>query len=266
MDELLKPVMSTKSRAKKPSQPIIVEVVSNTEIKDADGALETLRSSPDSSGIRAVLHFLAKDAGKSWDAKIVQITNILVSQTIPDWWEQLSDDPGLSKLKFCLTDHFREATALSSLVSRLKSVTTLYRSSSQANNGTSPIPLLKVLLEVLAETLSPEDIVLKVHQKCMSTGSHAHQAAVWKEFISLISSGRLIAAVAEAEDVLRNKTDFRGVSWLGRGKEFCKWLARNVAFALVQSSNADMAASVYLAPLIGKALMLGYQGAFVPCF
>jgi telomere length regulation protein len=258
MDELLLPVRSTKKTSTPASQLKVVEVTT-TPIKDFDGALEALRNAPSSSQLKKVLNFLLGARGKTQDAKAAQITNVLIAETLPSWWEQLQGDGELLSLKSSLTDYLCEVTALSLLVSRLKILTALFRSLSQAGDGASIATQLKTLLEVLEATIGSDDTIRNVHRKCTLAATIPRQT-LWRESISLISSGRLVSTVAEAEDALRSRVDSRKTSWMGRGNEYCKWLARNVAAALVNVGDDDRIAHSALAALTGKALTIGYQG------
>ncbi|KIV99531.1 uncharacterized protein PV09_08833 [Verruconis gallopava] len=261
MDELLKPVTTRKTTTTVKTQPRInIHEAESQAIPDSDSALQTLKGSPNLAQLQSALEFLVE---KGQDATSTQAINVLFSKTIPDWWKHINKDNEMLHLKSMLLDHLRQSAALSLMLSHLKVLVNAFKDSVENVTTRSAGVQLELILEVISEVLSPSDLVLMVYRRCSLVASQPRRAALWREASSFFTSGQIISNTAEAEDILKRRTGYNKRSWVGQGNGFCEWLGRNVAVALSDSAVADREGNIAISSIIGKALALGYQDAFV---
>ena len=89
----------------------------------------------------------------------------------------------------------------------------------------------------------------------------------WKEFLSLVASGRVLSVAAQADGALAAAKDFSAKSWLADGHAYSRWLGRGV---VVLASQDDPSSAVMLkrraaaAQLCGRSFGIGYQGEMLP--
>ena len=82
----------------------------------------------------------------------------------------------------------------------------------------------------------------------------------WKEFVSLVGSGRILAVAAQADEAIRSKSADVGTrSWIADGRKYARWLGRGIATLAVERRD-DVKGTT---DLLKKALSLGYTGC---CF
>lgn len=79
----------------------------------------------------------------------------------------------------------------------------------------------------------------------------------WREFTSLITSGKIISAAAQADEALASGTLVNSKNWTGDGHEYARWLGRGIA-NVAASRKVSMKP---LADLLGKSFSLGYTGS-----
>ena len=87
------------------------------------------------------------------------------------------------------------------------------------------------------------------------------QLSFWKEFISLIASGKLLSVAAEAASLL-NDTDNGDVSyfWFSDGGDYSSWLGRQITTVVLSFSPATEDDWKAIGVFFGRSLSLGYQG------
>ena len=84
---------------------------------------------------------------------------------------------------------------------------------------------------------------------------------LWKELVSLVSSGRILGVAAQAEKLLgESKTD-RDKHWFSDGQQYAAWLGGGIA-QLTEKLEVmnDASASRGLSLLLSKSFSLGYTG------
>ena len=257
MDELLTPVITKKSTKPAASQKNSISTAISRHVNDFDDALVILTDSPTAAELSQVVFFL-RTGSHDQDVKAVQAANVIVTEIIPDWWPSIKRDQDLDDLKASLLDYLCDITCLGRLVSRLKLLTLQVKSASVADH----VEPLDVFVDVLREVLNAEDTISKLYSRCVLVSSAGGRAAAWREIISLLASGRIISIVAEAEDLISRNAKGSKSSWISQGALYCRWLAHNISAPLVDKHAKDdsVIGLPELATLLGKALMLGYQG------
>lgn len=261
MDEMLKPVTTTvRPKTKAASTSINGDEV-KFQIATVDEAIKTLQGSPSALSLEATISFLHKHADATQDAKISQAASVLINTVIPDWWQTLQDDRRLADLRGLVLECLCRVTFLALLVSRIKLLASTSRAASTGDVELTR-PTLEVLLDILEAVIREETTISRIYTRCSLASPVSRTKVLWKEAVSMLSTGRLISTVAEAEDVLRTRALSGRPSWIGQGTIYARWLASNISAALLhgEDGNAVENKSSALATLFSKALMIGYSG------
>jgi telomere length regulation protein len=261
MDELLKPI-TTVSIRQQVVQPGVASLSTKREVKTIDDALVILQDQPSEDELSVALSSLGRYADKSQDAMVFQAANVVVTQIIPSWWDHISSNRGLKDIKVSLIDYLCRITCLGVLIARLKSLVSAFKTSPPSNDNPSGREI-GILLDVLSNILSTDGVIHKVYERIMLAPTSPRRDAGWKEAVSLLSSGRIISIVAEAEDFLKPQPKVFGSSWLGQGSKYSRWLGKNIGSMLPTSENSSQYATPHaaIASLLGKSLMIGFKGA-----
>jgi len=171
MDDLLRPITTVKglNNPQRQQKKILVQDISTLSIHDHEDAIRILKDSPNQKQLESVLDYLKKERRDGSDGKVsstrqAQITNVLVTQTIPDWWEQLGDDDDLVNLKISLVDCLRDITALGALVSKIRILTIACKEKKQSADHSSSRAQLESLLSSVDAVLSPDDLVSRIYR------------------------------------------------------------------------------------------------------
>jgi len=233
-------------------------------ITSPDDALQLLRSEPDLERLHRILLYIAEHRSTGYDIRIpspqaAKIINELVTTIIPDYWAALGSDRKL--LIRCL----KNVAGIGALVTRLRSLL----SSSNVDQQKEPHEKLTQsarndLLSVLEQLLDGDDLVSLIWEQTSSAGSTlTQQRLIWKEFISTIGSGKVIAVVAEGEAKSSSISKPSPRRWLSNGPQYAAWLGRNVATMAFRIPSADQIGCAAVASLCSKALTLGYAESTV---
>lgn len=85
--------------------------------------------------------------------------------------------------------------------------------------------------------------------------------SLWKELISLVTSGRILSAAAQAEQLLHDSNAERDKHWFSDGQQYAAWLGRGIA-QLTENLDVAHSASAFkeLSSLLSKSFSLGYTG------
>jgi len=229
-----------------------------------------LKEGPDFYEISRILKFLHgthKDSFSLTAPSVLaaQIIQVLICQTIPDFWGQLNEDKSAVEPKQLIFDALTTLSGLGAILARLKLLTASCKNKTKLGNSTGPAEQIRILIEILEAILIGPSIVSKVYEDqfagpsitSTSTTAATRRTVGWKEFVSLIASSRVIAIVAEAEDVLANAGGKSKGTWLARGNDYTRWLGENVAGMVYGSGDERRAAA---AQICSKSLLLGYSG------
>jgi len=273
MSDFLTAVKTVTLRPKSAAETSVSEEVTATNprilaaritLKTPEDALETLKSRPDSDSLEEVLIYLSRRQDRD-DFSIsvpspssAKITNELISTTIPDFWQDIGH---LEKL---MLDTLRTVAGIGAIVARLRSLTSQYKPDkrvAQSSNAAQPI---SDLINVLSGILCSDDVTYHIFTNVKTlVQSQVKQDLLWKEYLTSVATGKIVSAVAEAEDVIGTNDTDRKRSWLSDGSQYSAWLGRNVAYmARKTAESPDEPVMKAAAQMCGRALNLGYGGRF----
>jgi telomere length regulation protein len=242
--------------SKRPSSPA----------KSPHDALRILKEGPDIDEVEGVLNFLQTRTDDAFDisspsALAAQIIQILVAQTIPDFWNLLRNEKYLLNIKNMLLDCVRSISGLGAILTRLKALTAASQNKSKPGPTTGPPEQVHILVKLLEGLFHGNNFVLEIWKKSSTGASNAARRTImWKEFISLVATSRLTSAVAEAEDALKESGKELNGSWIGRGSEYTRWIALNIVRMVLDEEDDDEEKWVAAGGICSKALIMGYTG------
>jgi telomere length regulation protein len=242
-------------------------------------ALEILRSDPDYDTLILTLSYLENESSgfnvTSPGPLAAQLVHVLVSDTIPTYWNILQESqvgkkskggqqgiprshPNLELLLSCL----RSVTGLNAILLSMKEHIQKLRHTKNSVGGPNIQDILAILLQVLKSLLNGDKIVEAISNSIWkSTDPSSKQKAVWDEFLGLVGSGKILSTAAEAEDAVNNLNKTIGERyWTADGLLYSSWLARNIAqWARTLPMDAEKAWNS-CGELLSKSLRLGYTG------
>jgi telomere length regulation protein len=241
--------------SEKPPQRVLI-------IKDSNDVLQTLRDQPDIESFKAAISFLQENSElniKIPSSKATPIIQILIYDVVPNYWSQLTEERSLKKLLGDVVECLRSFSALGAIVSRLKALLNASVAEEQTGRTSFLQSQTICLLQLLERICHGNSLILDVWICVYSShGSKSQNQLLWKEFVSLISSGKIISTVSESENALKDSVTYQAQSWLANGNEYSQWLAKNIVkFGSLKEEGSMKACS----ELFGRSLSLGYTGA-----
>ncbi|KAF2085630.1 hypothetical protein K490DRAFT_67513 [Saccharata proteae CBS 121410] len=238
-------------------------------------ALKVLREQPNISALRSVLKYLSS-ANTSQDGINVnypspvaaQIVGTLVNTIIPDYWQSLVSADEHSQDVHLLLNCVKNISGLGAIIARLR--TLMQDAQLQNRHGNKKeivFEQIKDLLTVLERLMRDSTFVYELWRGIdMPASAPTQHKLLWREFIALTASGRILSVAAHAESFLKDANIPISDTWLTRGTAYSQWSGRNVASfvrkiaVLTQESNTAWAdAAAYL----GKCFTLGYNSNLV---
>jgi telomere length regulation protein len=265
MGDFLTAVSTVSLRSKPTDGKLIVEEIIQERPKvrtarksptSTDEVLHILRSSPDADALHDLLLFLNQPSQQSagFDIRIptpssAKVLTELINTTLPDFWG--SDD----QTNLLIADCLKSVAGIGAILAKLRLVISQHKSSRQ---GLRRSGSLSDLTSVFSQLLDSDSLAQNVYTDIdRLVESQAKRTLLWKEFLTLVGTGKIIASVAEAEDTVKSAEDQLVPSWLSNGSKYSAWLGRNVCTMLQQTSTSTYKAA---AQLCGKALGIGYPG------
>lgn len=283
MDDLLTPVSTTYLRTKRDEEPLLSEARPTKRIRDTtspatvsseDEALQVLKSQPDYDTLAAVLGYLTGADASQLQApspKSAAIVHALVIEIVPNYWTLLhegsanegsgstsSKPPDAELLLRCL----RSITGLNAVVAHVKALILESR-----NNGKEPArPDVKlnlgVFLHLLASLLAGDDSIRSIWTcSTFALADTAIKKVQSQHLVSLIASGLILSAAAEASTVVGKEVPTAEVAWVADGVEFSRWIGRNVA-SWVKLKPPDHQV-VFCFDVFQRAMSLGYPESLI---
>ncbi|PIA92750.1 hypothetical protein CB0940_04410 [Cercospora beticola] len=224
-------------------------------------ALQILRSEPNLPAVRSILEQLRSGQGLSSNFSIdavgpqqAQLINAIVNTIIPNFWSAL-DKRDRKLLTSCLTN----VAGGNAITARIRAVADVLLDTTLSTSGASE---LQDLLGVMLQLLTGEAFVSHVWQGLVkAVPDQTKRSMSWKEFINLIGSGKVVATIARAEDILSDVSDVHVKrSWISNASEYTNWLGRSITeMVAVEAEGSDeQANSQAAAQLLTKAFGLGY--------
>ncbi|TKX23293.1 hypothetical protein C1H76_4360 [Elsinoe australis] len=245
----------------KKSKPGLTHVptISARDIESPDGALVILRSQPDDGELNQTLDYLIRTRTAAFDIRIpgpksTSLLRELVTTTLPDFWD------ASGQVRSRLVDCLRSVPGLSALISEIK----LSVNRSQSRRGTESrdgAGNRNVHIEALQAVLSGDSLIWTVWKDVSEVPNQAQRRLLWRDFMALIASGKVVSTTAEHEDVEKKKSlkASNSTSWLADGSRYASWVASTIGYVAVQLSKDDGPGWTALAELLTKCGSLGYS-------
>ncbi|KAI1739410.1 telomere length regulation protein [Xylaria scruposa] len=230
-------------------------------------ALETLKDQPSYDILLVVLDYLVHESKNKHKFDIrtpgplaAQIIHVLVTEIVPNYWtilQESSDKKGTGVLLACL----RSLPGINATLAYIRSLVRELKSQPRDSNSSHVIFNLVCTLSLLASLLDDDGEVMRMWDFIASVSKAAHARPLRQEFLSLFTSGRIVALSAEAEDVCKQASRPTEPMWIADNKKYISWLARNqVQWAIVKSEKDDLK---LCAELGARAMRLGHAEIFV---
>ena len=236
-------------------------------------ALDTLKSKPDHQELNIVLRWLKSTADrhegfniKVPGPKALEIIYILISDIIPIYWVTKNDSSVSDQsrerdlLIYCLSS----VAGLGAITSRLRLLLSQLKDPRGQSDvsGTRKTQPVELSLDVLEVILDNNGFVTSIWNDINACILHPSQKSLqWKEFVSLVASGKLLSIASEATATLNNlESSVRAGSWVGDGHQYAAWLGSNLQHMLGALVAGDLEGPKMLSQLLKKALTLGYIG------
>lgn len=232
------------------------------EVDSPESALKILRSQPDTDALEDVLVYLSgRKSRDGFNIRIpspfsAMIINELISTTIPDFWD------GIDGLKALLLTCLRSVAGIGAVLSRLRLLVSQYKPS--AGGADAERPILD-MISVMSELLTGQDTSYGIWSDIsFLVENQARQVLLWKEYLNYVASGKIISAVAQAEDITKLRTTLSEGLWLSNGSIYSAWLGTNIASMIRRPSSLNNAPSMKAAAqLCGKSFGIGYAGRWL---
>ena len=239
-------------------------------INHPDDVLEALKSKPDYKTLGRVLRWLNKIGPRDDDfdvrnpgPKALQIVFILVNDTIPDYWETLKGED--SQEKRLLIQCLRSVAGIGAVTSRLRFLLSLLKDSQKPAQVTpvSKTQPVEGILNALEAILAKEDLIAVIwHDIEEHKLTPSQKSLQWKEFSSLVASGKVLSIASEANVVLRDlSSSIDDECWVGNGAQYTAWFGRCMRHATKVMKDDDDESQKAMSQLLSKGLTLGYIGS-----
>lgn len=231
-----------------------------------EDVLRTLQEQPSVDALEHVLKYLVQPGVGSSNIRVpgplsAKITNTLVNTTIPDYWLVLNSSSTGSLLVPLLKECLCNVSGIGAVVARLKLLVAEISQTSRPIVSENIPQHVQILLDVLTQILTGECVAENLWKSMsISITASSRRTILWREFISLTASGRVLSTAAQAEDILKAGRHFASETWLAKGADYAKWLGRNIACMVCSTSTKEGEKLTATARLCGKALTLGYTG------
>ena len=245
-------------------------------IISADHATEILRNKPGFEQLVQVLQFLDWEASNcyAFDIRIpssqaAQIVTVLIGDTLPTYWSFLNEESHhrISKKSFehpkerkRMLQCLRTLPGLGAILARIKILNDV--SKRGRKEALSVRDDLLLLLEILAATVEAKSFIRDIwNGLTTSIQDPTKQLSFWKEFTSLVASGRLLSVAAEAVSLLNDTDNIVGSQfWFSDGGDYSSWLGRQITTVVLSFSPGIEDDWKAAGLFFGRSLSLGYQG------
>ncbi|KAI5787132.1 telomere length regulation protein-domain-containing protein [Geopyxis carbonaria] len=243
-----------------PTAPTPTQVAANGDTAPPDlsteaALLAALRNAPSNATLAAILKLCrTKFDIRASSPAASQLVKCLLETTLPDHWATLTH-----KQRAQLAKALTSPTGLGGLVARLRALIPRVRdrdgAMADAERGN-----VDALLELLELSLGHAGSMGEVWAVA-GAQPEVKRDLLWREYVTLVAGGRLLAVAAEAESVMKRGPGEKR-RWVGDGLRYCTWLAGEAA-ATCLKLEADSGAWKALALLITSGFRLGYSGTIV---
>ncbi|MCJ1378196.1 telomere binding protein [Xylographa soralifera] len=243
-----------------------------------EDVLSVLHSQPDLQSLTKCLKWLRSNITglNEFDirlpgAEAAKIINVLVNDIIPSYWHVWigSESHSYNRQRKLLLRCLTSIAGIGALVTRLRSLNpetgeaqaTIKTRLEQAPTAQLTDDLVNFLEALLERDNVVDNIWTTIY---INPVISIRKELLWKELASLLAGGRLLSAVAEAQDRHRSTDPIdKQSSWLGSGQFYSAWLGRNILFMIIHGEDNFTRKHKDAARLLSKALTLGYTDQVV---
>ncbi|KAF1839931.1 uncharacterized protein K460DRAFT_349431 [Cucurbitaria berberidis CBS 394.84] len=250
----------------KDAEPFIREVKAlniqdDFSINSADSALKALKNQPSRRTVNNVFEYLTTQGFSLLlpEPLNATIAHQLVNDTIPNYWRSLRKSPQITLLAQVL----RNPTGLGHIITRLRTLIEDSRQKKPSGQARNTLEHVEDMLDVLHQILyGNHTSSFVLHDVLAYSKSAVQKKLIWREYLALTASGRILSIAAEAEDVLKKIEISRTVGWIADGNAFAAWLGQNLASLVINGKESE---EYHLAvtEFCSKALGLGYTDRIV---
>lgn len=237
---------------------------SKKSLSSPEDILQTLRSQPDLDVLISALKALHSHRfGPEFSIHAPgplqsQIINALITNVIPDFWPSLKDHDTKDLIR-CLSN----VAGFNAIIARLRFLSSGDGSKQASRDQSSQVT--EDLLSVTEQLFKGDHVVGFVFANMQTAvPEKAKRDMIWKDFVNLIGSGKVVSTIAQAND--RSESNERhgerskAATWLASGPDYSTWLGRNISCLILKDLKASSDGSVDAAAgLLAKSLRLGYS-------
>ncbi|KAI9834743.1 MAG: hypothetical protein M1819_002829 [Sarea resinae] len=289
MEDLLKPLKSSSTVTQgngdifegRSAQPPEAAGPSSIPISTPHDALELLRSQPDHKTLLRIFKFIdpiqSEQTGFNINAPgpaSSQLVNVLVTKIVPDYWsilatETLADDESstYTEERSALLRCLKSVTGLGAITTQLNLIVVQSRGDNAESGLAKPDISQHItnFLSVMLALMEHDSFVWEIWTEMTKmTISATQETMLWKEFISLVASGKVLAIVAEAVDVVKSlSTSHTEDTWIGNGRDYASWIGQNIATMASKLQIGEIKTWKALAQFCAKSFSLGYLDPIV---
>ncbi|KAF2224937.1 telomere length regulation protein-domain-containing protein [Elsinoe ampelina] len=252
----------SEARNKPHKKEALVKAISPSHISSPEDALQILKSQPDETEIQDVLRYLLENSCPDFDvrfpgSKASGLLRHLITTTLPTFWHASED------IRNLLTRCMRSVPGLSGMLAELR-ITTNQREASKQVEGIQNATSNAEHLDVLQRLLGEDDLVWVIWRQLSTIQNETQKRLLWREFMALLSSGKVVSTVAHFEDIRRRTTKtLIKDSWLAQGKTYTVRIAAQIASFLTHLDCHDDAAWTAAAELFTRCGGMGYADGFM---
>lgn len=280
MGDFLTAVKTVSLRPKsQPEKPVIQEVPiekrpqeqtqHHIPVTTPEEALQILRSHPDLDALKDVLSYLRRPskAPDAFNIKIpsapsAKIINELILTTIPDFWDSIEE------IRPLLLRILRSVAGIGALLARLNVLISQHEANKKRLQNAEAAQPITELIGIFSSLFSGDDLALQIFEDISHfVENQTKRTLLWKEFLTSTASGKIVAAVAQAEDLFETTRGVDRGSWISDGSRYSAWLGRNAASMARRAEGAGHESIAKAsAQLLGKSFSIGYPGMMVMSF
>lgn len=230
-------------------------------------ALEILQNEPDFSNVLLILKYLATTSDISLSSPSPlssQLINVLVSDTVTNYWAILSEKgKGSRTFKYkrerdLLLNCFRNVTGLGAISARLNALIEQSKITTKKGDGSNLVQSLTDYQNVLEAILHGDTMIQGLWSNLQSEPI-SKQAALWREVTALIGGSRVLNSAAEAHSIIKESNNtLRETSWIADGAKYSSWIASNIQCWAKHLTLESDRPWKHLTELLSKSLRLGY--------
>jgi telomere length regulation protein len=255
---------SNKSASKVPVQTLVAPVA---DIESPDNVLDLLRADPDIHTLESCLEYLVVKQidENSFDIRFpnptgARIINVLVTSIIPSYWPDLGNDETSKRVKGLLINSLQSVPGIAAILARLRFFIATQGNSHELRKATRQEESYRTLIQILEEALQGDGILVKLSKDVLLNAPDAQRRPLWNELLTQLASSRIISTVAEAEHMVKKAGNNIHYSWLSRGAEYSRWLARNIVEIASWNESGKPQLWDATSQVLRRALSLGYSG------